>query len=33
MLEKDNLNTCINYGVFIEDGLVHCDTCRNKYRI
>ena len=33
MLNKNNLNTCMNCGVFIEDGLAHCDACRNKYRI
>jgi len=25
-------NACINCGVIIEEGFVHCNNCRNKYR-
>jgi hypothetical protein len=30
--EENNRNTCIDCGVIIDDGLVHCNNCRNKYR-
>jgi len=26
-------NTCSICGVIIEEGLDHCDKCRNKYRV
>jgi hypothetical protein len=32
MNKKKKENTCITCGVIIEDGLTHCDKCRNKYR-
>lgn len=30
---KMDVNTCINCGVIIEEGFVHCNNCRNKYRV
>ncbi len=27
------VNTCINCGVIIEEGFVHCNNCKNKYRV
>ena len=33
MNKKKKENTCSICGVIIEEGLDHCDKCRNKYRV